>query len=180
MYAQSALFLPMPQHRFKPHLTVSAVIERAGLFLLVEERTAAGLMLNTPAGHVERGEHPVHACVREVQEETTYGFTPTALVGLYLHRARPANTGVDTTWLRMAFCGHLGERRRGARLDRGIERTVWMSAQEIADSRARHRSPSVWQSVQDYLRGQRFDLSLIYAHETLFQTPALQIKSQSL
>lgn len=161
----------MPRHRHKPHFTVSAVIEREGRFLLVQERTAQGLMLNTPAGHVERGEHPVDACIREVREETTYAFTPQAIVGLYLHRARAPSTGQDTTWLRVAFCGELGAANPRARLDHGIEGTLWMSAEEIAASRAQHRSPSVWQSVQDYLNGQRFHINLIHAHDTLFCTP---------
>lgn len=161
----------MPRHRHKPHLTVSAIIERQGQFLLVQEHTAQGLMFNTPAGHVERGEHPVAACVREVREETAHIFTPQAIVGLYLHRSRPANTGQDTTWLRVAFCGELGPAIQGARLDHGIVALHWMTPAQIQASRALHRTPSVWQSVQDYVRGQRFDLNLIYAHETLFQTP---------
>lgn len=71
-------------NRWKPNVTVAAVIERAGRFLLVEEQTAQGLRLNNPAGHLDPDETLVQACRRETLEETAHGFTPTALVGVYL------------------------------------------------------------------------------------------------
>ena len=69
-------------NRWKPNVTVSAIIERDGRFLLVEENTADGLRLNTPAGHLDPAETPIDACIREVMEETAYSFTPTALVSV--------------------------------------------------------------------------------------------------
>ena len=45
-------------NRWKPNVTVSAIIERDGRFLLVEEETADGLRLNTPAGHLDPCESP--------------------------------------------------------------------------------------------------------------------------
>ena len=40
-------------HIWKPSVTVAAVIERDGLFLLVEEVTSDGVRLNQPAGHLD-------------------------------------------------------------------------------------------------------------------------------
>ena len=54
---------------WKPSVTVAAVIERDGLFLLVEEETKLGLRLNNPAGHLEPGETPAQGCAREVLED---------------------------------------------------------------------------------------------------------------
>ncbi|MGS0757843.1 NUDIX hydrolase, partial [Roseateles sp. GG27B] len=43
-------------NRWKPSVTVAAVIEEAnGRFLLVEEETPEGLQLNNPAGHLDPG-----------------------------------------------------------------------------------------------------------------------------
>ena len=72
--------------RWKPSVTVAAVIEQDGRFLLVEEHTADGLRLNNPAGHLDPGESPAQGCAREAMEETAWHFTPTALVGIYLSR----------------------------------------------------------------------------------------------
>jgi hypothetical protein len=40
---------------WKPHVTVAAVVQRDGKFLLVEEETEVGLAFNQPAGHLEEG-----------------------------------------------------------------------------------------------------------------------------
>ena len=96
-------------NRWKPNVTVSAVIERDQRFLLVEENTADGLRLNTPAGHLDPAETPLQACTREVLEETAYSFEPTALVGIYMNRFIRTRTGSDITYMRFAFTGELGQ-----------------------------------------------------------------------
>lgn len=150
----------MQQARWRPSVTVAAVIERAGKYLLVEEQTAAGLVLNTPAGHLEAGESPQQGAVREALEETGRHFQPTALLGIYLAATNDAQ-GAPNTWLRFAFCGSASEPDPTRALDAGIVRTLWLSPAEIEASRTRHRSPLVWRCVQDHLRGQRFDLSAV-------------------
>lgn len=142
---------------WRPHVTVAAIIEREGRFLLVEEETSEGIRLNQPAGHLDEGETLIEGCRREALEETAHHFSPTALVGVY-HWPRPDGA---LTYLRFAFAGELGEKEEGRPLDRGILRTLWLSPAEIAASRARHRSPLVWQCVEDYLAGRRFPLELI-------------------
>ncbi len=49
-------------------LTVLAVVERNGKFLIVEERVAGRRVLTQPGGHIEAGESPEDAVVREVLE----------------------------------------------------------------------------------------------------------------
>jgi len=152
----------MTDVRWKPNVTVAAVIERDGRFLLVEEETPDGLKLNSPAGHLDAGESPAEGCARETLEETAHRFTPTALVGIYLARTRDDQNGQDVTYMRFAFCGQLGEREDGRVLDHGIVRTLWMTAEEIRASTARHRSPLLLQCVEDYLAGARHPLALIH------------------
>ncbi|HSV58222.1 MAG TPA: NUDIX hydrolase [Variovorax sp.] len=150
----------MNDARWKPNVTVAAIIERDGRFLLVEEQTPEGLKLNSPAGHLDAGESPIEGCARETLEETAHRFTPSALVGVYMARARSGE--LDVTYMRFAFCGELGKREEGRALDHGIVRTLWMTAEEIRQSRARHRSPLLLQCVDDYLAGARHPLSLIH------------------
>ena len=157
--------------RWKPSVTVAAIIEREGSYLLVEEQTPEGLRLNNPAGHLDPGESPVQGCAREALEETTHLFTPSELVGVYLSRfhrpARPGHDAEDITYLRFAFCGKLGDVVPGRQLDQGIVRTVWLSPQEIRDSAERHRSPLVVRCMEDHLRGQRYPLELVYTDPTV-------------
>ena len=143
-------------------MTVAAIIERDGLFLMIEEHTAEGLRLNNPAGHLDPGESPVAAAAREALEETAWQFRPTHLLGVYLSRFRRASTGEDITYLRLAFCGQLGEHDPKRPLDKGIERTLWMTPDEVRASVARHRSPLVLRCMEDYLAGRRLPLDAVY------------------
>jgi ADP-ribose pyrophosphatase YjhB (NUDIX family) len=142
---------------WKPNVTVAAVVERAGHFLLVEEETPDGLRFNQPAGHLDEGESIVAACSRETLEETAWQFTPQALVGIY-QWPRPQG---DITYLRFAFCGQLGTHEADRPLDHGIVRAVWLTPTEIEACRDRHRSPLILQCVTDYLAGRRYPLELI-------------------
>jgi len=164
------------QVRWKPSVTVAAVIERDGQFLLVEEHTPEGLRLNNPAGHLDPGESLVEACVRETLEETAFTFVPSALVGIYMSRFQrtlPAPsectpTLEDITYLRFAFCGSLGAWDAHRTLDTGIVRTLWLTPDAIRQTTANHRSPLVLQCMEDFLRGQRFALDAICTDRSVY------------
>lgn len=148
--------------RWKPSVTVAAIIERDGRFLLVEEETPEGLRLNNPAGHLEPGESPAQGCGREALEETGFAFAPTALVGIYLARFQRPATGEDISYLRFAFCGDLGAHDPARPLDRGIVRTLWMAPEEIRACAPRHRSPLLMRCIDDFLAGKRYPLDMIH------------------
>ena len=147
--------------RWKPNVTVAAVIERDGRFLLVEEHTSAGLRLNNPAGHLEPGESPGEGVIREVLEETRRAFTPTALVGVHLARSRRDSPADDVTYLRFSYCGTVGEEIAGRTLDHGIVRTLWLTIDELRAAPQRLRSPLVMRGIEGYLAGQRHPLDLV-------------------
>jgi 8-oxo-dGTP pyrophosphatase MutT (NUDIX family) len=153
--------------RWSPSVTVAAIIEHHGRYLLVEEHTPEGLKLNNPAGHLDPGESPGQGVVREALEETARVFTPQALVGVYLSRfVRPASNE-DVTYLRFAFAGTVGEPLPGRLPDTGIERTLWMTPAELRASHARHRSPLVLRCIEDHLAGRRYPLELITTDASL-------------
>ncbi len=153
--------------RWRPSVTVAAVIERDGRFLMIEEETSEGLRINNPAGHLDPGETPAEGCAREALEETTWSFTPTALLGVYISRFQRSTTGEDITYLRFAFTGELGEQVPGRTLDHGIVRTMWMSADELRATADRHRSPLVLRCLEDFLAGVRYPLSAVYCDPSI-------------
>lgn len=141
-----------------PHTTVAAVIEEKGRFLMVEEETGTGTpVFNQPAGHLEAAESLLQAVIRETREETAWGFTPQALVGVYRWRVPPAGA----TYLRFCFHGTCHDHRPELPLDDGILRAVWMSREELAAMPQRLRSPLVLHCIDDYLAGHRHPMSLI-------------------
>lgn len=154
---------------WKPSVTVAAIIERDGRFLLVEEETAGGLRLNNPAGHLDPGETPEQGCAREALEESAYEFRPTALLGVYIARSMKNSTGEDQTYLRIAFTGEVGAHHPTRPLDKGIARALWMTADEVRASAARHRSPLVLRCIEDYLAGVRHPLSVIYSDPSVLE-----------
>jgi ADP-ribose pyrophosphatase YjhB (NUDIX family) len=145
--------------RWKPSVTVAAVIEQDGRYLLVEEHTADGLRLNNPAGHLEAGESLEQAVVREVLEETARHFVPSHLVGVYLVQVPRGDDSV--TYLRFAFAGRVGPADPARTLDEGIVRTLWLTPAEIEACRERHRSPLLWRCLQDARAGANYPLDLL-------------------
>jgi len=143
---------------WKPDVTVAAVIERSGRFLLVEERIRRRLVLNQPAGHVEDGETLLAAVIRETLEETAWQFTPEALLGIYQWRSARGHTT-----LRVAFIGSVHGYDAERSLDPPIVTTHWLGHEEIAQRAARLRTPLVLRCIGDYLDGQRLPLAALAA-----------------
>ena len=144
---------------WKPNVTVVAVIEQDGKFLLVEEEQAAdsGVLLNQPAGHLDPGESIIQAAIRETLEETAYTFVPEYLLGIYQWHS----CSNDTTFLRFAFGGHVTGHDSERALDSGILRASWFSLDKIKQLAPCHRSPLVMQCIQDYLADKRYPLELL-------------------
>ncbi len=154
--------------RWKPNVTVAAVVERDGRYLLIEEHTPEGLRLNNPAGHLDQAESLHEAVVREVLEETACVFTPQQVVGVYLGRFQRPARGEDVTYLRISFAGSVGEPLPGRMLDHGIVRTLWLTLAEVRASAARHRSNMVLQSIEDHAAGRCYPLALLSTEASVY------------
>lgn len=149
---------------WKPNVTVAAIVEQDGKYLLVEEEPEAGsgLFLNQPAGHLDPGESIIQGAIRETLEETAYTLVPEYLLGIYhWHSHR-----VDTTYIRFAFCGRVTHHDPERVLDAGILRAAWFSLDEIHQRIQRHRSPLVMQCIQDHIAGKRYPLELLTHYES--------------
>jgi NADH pyrophosphatase NudC (nudix superfamily) len=142
---------------WKPHVTVAAVIEQDQRFLFVEEETLSGLQFNQPAGHLEAGEDLITAIKREVLEESAWQFEPEYIISVQLWRKNPDSP----SFVRICFAGHCHSYNPTQQLDEGIVGTHWLTRDEIEAERHRLRSPLVLISIDEYLSGQRYPLSLL-------------------
>jgi 8-oxo-dGTP pyrophosphatase MutT (NUDIX family) len=157
----------MRAERWKPSVTVAAIIEKDGRYLMIEERTRDGLRINNPAGGLEPGESIVEGAIREALEETACRFTPEALLGVYLARNPDSAAGPGVTYLRFALCGTASEPEAGRPLDDPIVRTLWMTADEITAAGDRLRGPLVLQCIADHRAGKRLPLDALYTHPSV-------------
>ena len=138
-------------------VTVAAIVERNGRFLMVEEETGQGVVLNQPAGHLEPGESLLEAVVRETLEETGYAFEPEALLGFY----RWGHVDKPVTFLRVAFFGSATDPAGPVTLDEGILATHWLTRDQLIAQPGRLRSPMVTRCIDDYLGGRRLELDCL-------------------
>lgn len=141
----------------RAEVTVAAIAEREGRYLVVEERASRKLVLNQPAGHLEPGESLLEAVVRETREETAYHFAPEAVTGIYLW-THPTHR---RSFLRVTFCGRVGQRDPDLTLDRGIVRTHWLTRDQLECQQPRLRSPLVLRCIDDYLAGVRLPMDVL-------------------
>ena len=138
------------------HLTVAAVIEKLGRFLVVEEYAHGEKVINQPAGHVEPGETFREAVMREVLEETAWHFEPSAITGVYLWRLPDS----DEQFLRVTFCGSCYDHNPRLQLDEGIIRTLWLDRTGLQRRASMLRSPMVMQVIDDYRSGVRYPVNM--------------------
>lgn len=142
------------------HSSVATIVEKDGLFLMVEETDAGRTVFNQPAGHLEEGETLFAAAIRETLEETAWQVELESLVGLYHY---PAPNGV--TYIRHCFSARPLAPVPGRALDAGIIAAHWLPAAQILAADFPARSPIVQRVLRDYLAGTRYPLALIHHHQ---------------
>ena len=145
-----------------PHVTVATVVEKDGLFLMVEEHDelSGGLVYNQPAGHLDPGERLLDAASRETLEETGWEVELIGVVGVSL---ATAPNGI--TYYRTSFAARPIRALENAVIDPDIHAVHWMSYEEILANSARMRSPLVLPTIEQYRRGHCYPLELIYIDE---------------
>jgi 8-oxo-dGTP pyrophosphatase MutT (NUDIX family) len=143
--------------RWRPDLTVAAIVQRDDRFLVVEERIRGSLVFNQPAGHVEDGESVLDAVVRETLEETGWQFVPRHLLGFYLWRNPVSGNSI----LRVGISGDVLHHDAGRQLDEGIVAAHWMTRDALLARSAQLRCPMVLRCIDDHLAGRRHNLDAL-------------------
>ena len=132
-------------------LTVSAVVESAGRYLVIEEYSAGQVVLNQPGGHIEAGESPEEAVIREVMEETGCDVACGELIGVYLW----IHPQTRQQFLRIVYAAQFLSCDHDRALDDGIHARLWLTRGEIEQERMRLRTPVVLRCIEDYEAGRR-------------------------
>lgn len=160
------------------HVTVAAVIESKGKFLMVEEHTSVGVAFNQPAGHLDPSETIEQAVIREVKEETGLHFEPESLIGVYT--LNPASNG--NYYQRFCFTGSIKGSLETRPQDPDIIAAHWMSLDEIIQCLDAHRSGLILKCLQDYMGGQRYPLETLHCSgdEALLQQQSLNFLRDQL
>ncbi len=143
--------------RWKANVTVAAVIEKDQKFLMVKENVDGHIVINQPAGHLEKDETLIAAIKREVLEETAWEFEPEKIIGVYLYPS-PNN---DITYLRICFTGQCIHDHPEQALDDDIIQAMWMTRVELETQKHRLRSPLVLRCIYDFLDGKQYSLELL-------------------
>jgi ADP-ribose pyrophosphatase YjhB (NUDIX family) len=138
-------------------LTVSAVVENDGRYLLVEEYSMGEVVLNQPGGHIEAGESPEEAVVREVLEETGCKVTCGELVGVYLW----IHPQTRQQFLRIVYVAQYLSCDEQLTLDHNIVGRLWQTRTELENQRSSLRTPVVLRCIRDFEAGKRQSDSLL-------------------
>ena len=132
-------------------LTVSAVVEHQDRYLLVEEHAMGDVVLNQPGGHIEAGESPEEAAIREVLEETGCNVSCGELIGLYLW----IHPQTRQQFVKIVYVGSFLNYDETRALDDSIVARRWYTREDIERRRATLRSPVVLRCIHDFEAGRR-------------------------
>jgi 8-oxo-dGTP pyrophosphatase MutT (NUDIX family) len=132
-------------------LTVAAVVENDGRYLLVEEHATGLIVLNQPGGHIEAGETPEEAVIRETLEETGCAITCCDMIGVYLW----IHPQTRQQFLRIVYTGSFDHCDESLKLDDGIVSRQWLTRADLEGRRKNLRTPAVMRCVQDFEAGRR-------------------------
>jgi len=132
-------------------LTVAAVVDLDGRYLLVEEQAMGRRVLSQPGGHIEAGESPEQAVVRETLEETGCDVECGELIGVYLW----IHPQTRQQFLRIVYAAKFISCDEQQKLDDGIIARRWATLAELESRQPMLRSPAVLRCVRDFVSGKR-------------------------
>ena len=109
------------------------------------------VVLSQPGGHIEGGESPEDAVVREVLEETGCKVSCGELIGVYLW----IQPQTRQQFLRLVYVADFIGCDESFPLDDVIVARHWLTRDEIHESHERLRTPVVLRCVDDFESGRR-------------------------
>lgn len=146
---------------------VGGLIEKDGKIALVQEAVKGKPddgKWNHPAGWLDVGENPILGAKREIEEETGFTFTPTAVLGIYSIVRKDIEKQLNGTphAIKIIFVGDVKTDNPKQTFDE-ITNLKWFTQEEIyAMDSSILRETDIKQMVKDYFNGKRYSLDLIH------------------
>jgi len=138
-------------------LTVSAVVYHDGRYLIVRETAGGRAVLSQPGGHIETGESPEDALLREVLEETGCTVSCGEPIGVYLW----IHPQTRQQFLRLMYVAEYQSCDESHSLDDSIISRLWLTREEVEAHETTLRNPTVLRCIQDFEAGRRESDALI-------------------
>ena len=157
-------------------LTVAAVVLNEGRYLFVEETASRRRVLTQPGGHIEAGESPEEAVVRETLEETGCTVVCEDLIGVYLW----IQPQTRQQFLRLVYSADFVSCNEHAGLDDGIIARRWLTLADVEKARQHLRSPVVLRCLYDFESGKRQSDALLTGMLPLEQNVAAVMAAADL
>ncbi len=152
--------------RDKAIVIAVAIIEKKGKLLMVQEaeEEIRGLW-NVPAGHIDSGETPIDAVVREAKEETGFDVKPVSLAQIQSYKHISGRTSLRFNF----YCEIIGGEIKNA--DSEIQDVRWLSKEELEELKIgkKLRSRKTWWSIEAWFSKKEFPLAVLEAFEGDFE-----------
>ena len=156
-----ALLKKDPKKLFAFRHTVSIMLEHHGKLLLVQESKAhVHGKWSQPAGHIEIGETPFQAAVRECKEETGYKVQITGLFRVYFRPVGKKENGyINYTFLARPVG------KQSKHIAKDILATAWHTKEQLKKfPKSLARNPLVLERISHWLKGHK-TIPLSYLRE---------------
>lgn len=145
--------------RFRPYVTVAAIVECRNKYLLVSEYDEAPTpVYGQVAGHLEANEDLIEGIKRELLEEAGISNDPDYLVGIY--------TYVKDNETIQRYCFYLKDDSLPEELipsdpDQDIISAKWYTKEEVEALQPHYRTRLVKKCFDDFFKGKKFSLDLL-------------------
>ena len=145
---------------------VGAIIEKNGKIALVQENPNSGKddagKWNQPAGWLDVGEDPIVGAKREIEEETGFIFTPTAIsaISSLVRKDRDGARGIPHA-IKIILIGDVNTENPN-NLHNDVSTVKWFTPEEIYNMDGKTlRDVDIKKLVKDYFDGKKYPLELI-------------------
>ena len=118
---------------------------------MIEERSSGEVVVTQPGGHIETGESPEQAVVREAMEETGCEISVSGLLGVYLW----IHPQTRQQFLRIVYTADMITENVSRQLDKVICGVHWYSLADIRHRTSELKSPIALRCIEDYIAGNR-------------------------